>query len=434
MDAASSAHREVSGSVTDGDVSDKAHAGLGIFSRPALALALSAAAIAYLILLSESMGQRWKAMDYGQWYVSALALRHGTNPYTNDLAPLANRFGIVSEQRANYPPTFSLLFEPLTRFTPQSAYRFWKGLEFLSLALSLWVLVWKATSLDLWARLAVASLVVFFFPVSENIYCSEVSLLLLVLLLLMQRATQRGHDFVAGAALAVASLLKLYPIIALGYLALWKRWKTIGWTILITAIGLIFTVAVIDIRVSLSFFTRLGYLQDQAGPLSAAGMILHSFKFTIGLPSTTKMRIAYRILALAAQMVVLALAVKGTLKAQPDAAGEEHTFGLWLVAMVLVSPTAWAHYMVLFLPTLIQLASAVSQRTATPEALLCGIATYFIANVLGLLYVGSLRSKFFENALGLSSKSNLLYGLLSPCGILTMAIAYSLSTQVGAPH
>ena len=81
--------------------------------------------------------------------------------------------------------------------------------------------LWKATSLDLWARLAVASLVVFFFPVSENIYCSEVSLLLLVLLLLMQRATQRGHDFIAGAALALASLLKLYPIIALGYLALW---------------------------------------------------------------------------------------------------------------------------------------------------------------------------------------------------------------------
>ncbi len=61
-----------------------------------------------------------KFADFNHYYVSALALREGINPYVTRLDPMARSLGLdlAGINKASYPPTFLLCFEALTHLPP----------------------------------------------------------------------------------------------------------------------------------------------------------------------------------------------------------------------------------------------------------------------------------------------------------------------------
>jgi hypothetical protein len=92
--------------------------------RPYIFVSVSALALLYAGILLLSLGSRARTWDFSHYYVSALAMRQGINPYATSLAPLASSLGLDIKEidKATYPPTFILLFEPLTLLAPVSAY------------------------------------------------------------------------------------------------------------------------------------------------------------------------------------------------------------------------------------------------------------------------------------------------------------------------
>ncbi len=328
-------------------------------------------------------------MDFSQWYIYACAFHGGSDLYRTDLNQLATRLhmSLSGYDRANYPPTFILLLEPLSLLSPVHGYWIWTLFNLFLLARILQMLLGLEPGCSIWARLSIGFLMVLYFPVWEHFHFAQVQLLILYLLMSAMRSSRAGNHLRAGAVLGFACLLKVYPLVMLGYWIVKKQWRTLRYAIMSISFGAIVTLVLFGESNASAFVSRLGFLGGLIGPLSVTGMVSHTFKFLLPAGPNVVLSALCRICEAIAQLAVLCVAVYGTMIASHDRRGDERSFGLWLVATVLLTPTAWDHYMVLFLPVLVQLFIAAYMRAAPRIALWCGAAAYLWANAVGLAEV-----------------------------------------------
>jgi Glycosyltransferase family 87 len=144
-------------------------------TRPGIvALLWIGVALHFAVIIQQAAAHRTQ-WDFSHYYVSALAMRHGLNPYTTDLRPLGARLGLAGISRSSYPPSFILGFEPLTFLRPGTAWLTW-------LIVNLAALVWLV---DTWRGvrkpqiLAVAALALLYPPISINLFYSQTQILIL---------------------------------------------------------------------------------------------------------------------------------------------------------------------------------------------------------------------------------------------------------------
>lgn len=172
----------------------------------------------HVAILIHQAAARQTQWDFSHYYVSALAMREGLNPYLTDLRPLGARLGLEGINRSNYPPAFILSFEPLTLLTPHTAWLTWLILNLAALATTIvWLLEpWR----DLGKRriLVIAALALLYPPVSTSIFYSQTQILLLLMLVIVMRELASGCDVAAGLVLGFTGLLKIFPLIMAGYL------------------------------------------------------------------------------------------------------------------------------------------------------------------------------------------------------------------------
>jgi len=121
------------------------------------------------------------------------------------------------------PPTCALPVLPLTSLSPLTAKRVWLVLNLGFLGLALWSLH-GVTRLS-WRRLLLLSLMCVA-PLRANFLFGQYYVLVLLLVCVAYRASNRGHPFTSGMLLAAAGMLKLFPALFL-LLFLWKRdWRS----------------------------------------------------------------------------------------------------------------------------------------------------------------------------------------------------------------
>jgi len=387
---------------------------IGVLKRPPIATALAIVATSYLLLLLNSLRPRWRLLDFSNFYVAASAFLDGVNPYTADLGQLAARLNmdLGAEKFVNldYPPSFILIFLTLARLYPLVAYGIWTGLNFLTLAALLFLLIWRDPRFGGSLRVSLISLSVLFFPIEENLHFGQIQVLILILLLIAYRSARGGRDLMAGGAIAVASLLKVYPLIALGYFILWRRWRVVAYAAIGLVAGTLITVGMIGSEVSYGFLSRIQSLTAVAGPLSINRLVVRGFGVRGQGPFYVLTRLEKDI-AIAAKLAILGVTMAVTLNARPDRAGEERTFGLWLMAPVMLT-SGWANYLVFFLPTLVILGAAADEGSASAASLWCGAATYLWTTAIGFaILVPPLR-----DTLGYTLGQT--YGAFLPCGLL----------------
>ncbi len=413
------------------------HRSLMLFS-----VATSIAALFFIIVLLWGVRGHWRNRDFCQWYLCGLALKDNPSTlYSADLNVLANSFGmeLTSKENkgVNYPPTAVIFFEQLTWVSPQFAFRVFQVLEFVSLVLIIWLLVWDNTpTTHLWFKFFLSSLIAFFYPISEQMHQGVISIFLLVLLVLMMRSLRSGQDLLAGITLALACLIKLFPGLLLIYLIVCKKWRVLNWSIVFIVLGSALTVSVVGLHSTLAFVTKLGYLNTMNGPFSVKAFVLHLFRLAFGLPLGAGKFLAYEIVTALTELALVALAIKATLESAHDLKGQQYSFGMWLVIMVLMSPPAWAHYGVLFLPTLAQIAFAAYARAVPLLTVTLGIASYVFANLTGLLFVLSINASIIPILRHTEfdwSRMQGVYGLFFVCGVLVLATAYRLCVDRRSP-
>ncbi len=302
--------------------------------------------------------QGHRRSDFGIYYVWGYAMRHGVNPYTTDLGPLAASLGIDlgGFRHANYPALFILLFEPLTLLMPNGANLIWLGLNLALLFFSLELLLGRLPSGGRPCSRVLWALALLYQPVSSNFYLGQTQVLLLFLLIAALRCSEKGRDLAAGSLIGLAGLLKVFPLAALGVFVLGRRWRVV-----ISAMGVIFTglsltAVILGVRPTLGFVHTLGSVVDRRRIEFEDGRLISLNAFITRLLLSKHIaatgffadRATQRLVVAGVSVVAVALSTLATWNVR-SARELSAGFALWVVTAILVSPTAWHHYELLLL-------------------------------------------------------------------------------------
>lgn len=301
---------------------------------------------------------RVKGMDFQQDYLAAQRLRAGESLFTPftpaEVAALGVDEALGTGMRQNAHPPFAILVAaPLTLLPFPAAALVWTlGCAAALLAVG-WLIV-RELGLPLrgpW--LAVALLLLpSWYPVWLHMHLGQWTIPLLALIAGAWLCLRRGRDGRAGVLIALAALIKVYPLLLLGY-ALWRgRWRMAaagGATILALVLGH----SLVAPRDYVEYATQVAGATDAAwrvNPRNASLSTVSARLFAgsdeapalIDLPAAEQpARLAVYGLAAGAFGVALWRA-----RPRRDLTGE---FAALICAMALFSPLSWEHAIVLML-------------------------------------------------------------------------------------
>ena len=319
-----------------------------------LTLLLWSTAIGRLAMIAGSLRSRWLHWDFTWYYLPALALRSGIDPYTTDLRPFAQRLGFDTDMVvAHDTPTLLLMFEPLSRFNVETAYWIWIAIKLLAFAFALVLLLRK---LSFAAAMTFVAAAIIYEPVSVELYLSQTQLLILCLLALTLWSLETGRERSAGLLLALSALLRAYPLVMAGYLVMRRRWLALQYLIFGLAVGGFATLLLVP--PSLHWVRAVLVFGDAGFRSSYTNVSLSATVWRLLTLDGARVWRGVEIPIVLVELGLLAMSLRAVRSAE-----RERGFGLWVVTAVLLSPVAWIHYMVLLLVPFSQIASVAMQGT-----------------------------------------------------------------------
>jgi Glycosyltransferase family 87 len=353
---------------------------------------LAALAVLYIAVVIALLPKRATRWDFSHYYASALVLREGGDPYTTDLTPLGAKLGLTLRQidRGTYPPTFLLCISPLTRLSVWHAYIVWQTFSVACLIAGLAMLL-HDTVPPRAARWLVLG-VIFFGPMQLHLNLAQSQFMVFAMLVGAIIALERSREAEAGLIFAAAALLRAYPLAMAGYLVARRHWRTLGWMAAGLAAGSLITVAAVGLQNCLdfrtatklitarifleqpsnialgSFVSRMFWHLSDSGLIGPHELIRQGASFGSGL-----------ILGLAAFVITW---TRQDNEPDPD----RRAYSLWIATMILVSPTAWDHYLVLLVLPFVQItAAALAGRVDRAPVIACTVS-YVLGEVSFLIF------------------------------------------------
>jgi hypothetical protein len=310
------------------------------------ALAVAVAALVVWIYWTPADSRRMA--DFGADYISARAWVRGDNPY-DPLPELAERHLDVSlrtnmsaEWRNPHMPVQILATAPTAELPFSTAKNMWLLLSALCTGVGLYLvgreLDWSAA-----AALVAGAAGLIAPTVQADLLHVQVNGILMLLVVLAWRELRRGRDLRAGVLLGAATAIKLFPAFLLIVLLRQKRVRA-ALSQIVSAVALIgIGVVAVGGASALEFATiaapdNFERFRAYPGNLSLASLPFRLFD--IGPPAATLVA-----LAVCGLCALLALRTPARFSGDP--------FWAAVPWMVLASPIAWGHYMVMALPVLL---------------------------------------------------------------------------------
>ena len=328
---------------------------------------------------------RYDRMAFGVYYMWWKTFANGLDPWR-------------AQPPCNYTPAFVVWFSPLTRLPQQTAYWIWQCSQVVAFFAAVFTMIGECgrlTKVQLAALLAfVAALMPYF--LTSTIYEAEPSALLLLLLCGAWRLARHNREVAAGLMLALATVLKVYPVIAGGYFLFRRRFATVVWGAGFTLLGVTLSRPSLWIdslfHGAAPYFASLGWVQHGR----AISILLNVYEAwpalqSRGGPANTG------VLAVTATLTVCLIAICAliTRRARTDPIVDGITLGLWLAAMLLLSPLSWNHEVTLTLP--IYLFSAIGVVTAAPISIGgIALASLAIAGCAAAYYSTPIRNHHID--------------------------------------
>lgn len=368
--------------------------------RPPLKAALWAVAIISLAAVLVHLPARARSYDFSIFYTGAWSMRTGGNPYTESLYATAKRLGLHLGplKYANHTPTFILAFEPLTLLRPATVYWLWQGLSAAALAAALFLLLRGRRG-----ALVLAPLALLYPPVADNFLYAQFQLILLLMLVAMVRWMERGRDAPAGLMLALAGLLRAFPLGIAGYLLLRRRWAMFMWLCVGMAVGALVTWLMIGPR-CLGFVPAArwacGY-EFLALPVivSINAMVSRVFWYVLGPHLSTTVDTVRIVMGMVAELLVLAVTVRATLAMDGRPDRNWRLLSLWIATSIFISPNSQLHYLPLLFIPFVAVAAAAERGSVSRRAVLATGVSYALSVVscLGMSCVTILGSPQVQN-------------------------------------
>lgn len=259
-----------------------------------------------------------------------------------------------------HPPTSVALAMPLQGFDYPTAFFVWNISSLLALAVSVWLVIsGMGIRFSAWSSLPVVSVLLASDPLFQQVAQGQLNLFLLLLLVGIWSSTRRDRPIAAGAFLALAAAIKLFPGFILLYFLVRRQWRAVCSAAISFGLVTAATCLIVGTRTYHTYLTQVlpGATSWKAVWNNAS---IAGFWYKLFDPSGRDDRLSPLFLSptlattgtLVCVAIVVALLVRTILKSrsQRDA---DLAMGLTIVAMLLASPVTWEHYFLLLLVPLV---------------------------------------------------------------------------------
>jgi hypothetical protein len=191
-----------------------------------------------------------RAIDFGAYYVAGklMAETPAQSPYRIPLyadgrmqfivpaspdsqwQAAASHYHVATSMPFIYPPLVAVLLKPMARLSFDLGYLAWKAMS-VTLLLAGLAFALQVSGIPLTRRLAVVLEVGIFSssPILYDILLGQTGAVLLFLLSVSVWLLVRGHTALSALSFALATLIKLTPLLAIPILVLHRRWRWLGW-------------------------------------------------------------------------------------------------------------------------------------------------------------------------------------------------------------
>lgn len=298
-------------------------------------------------------------------------------------------------------------------------------------------------------------------PLAQTIQLGQASMSIFFLIMLSFWLLRRGHLGWAGAVLGLATMIKLLPIVLIGYFLLRLQWRVVGGAIAAMVVLLTGMTVVLGPQGVLAM--RAIVANGASDSMRFQNEALARMPMWIGValgghPSSFLLDVGYVLIGLVAiafvaGVVVVSRRARTAPALMPWLAPQDRRvrwsvptldllgYGWALCTMVLVSPIFWKHHASWLLPALIIcLGCALRQLSRDPSALPGGIMTYRIALVVVALVIGGYALTMVDLPYAFDSTSTIALGpsllhqplrpyfmLMRPLGTLLLWTASGMS-------
>jgi len=332
-------------------------------ARRALLFALSVVLISALYSRNQQGGL---TTDFPSFYAASGTLASGNNPYDiHCIQDYARGRGILQEVYPYlYPQFLASVIVPVTGLSPGLADRLWSALTIVMFATSavLMTLLAPASGPQSFAvggrssllEMALAGGLLLVLPLGENLLMGQVNALVLVCMTVAILGLDRetpGWEWSAGAALALATLVKVTPVLLILLFVARKKGRSLGGFALAMGGGIALSMAVSGAEVWRQFavfLPHMGYGRSIDGlfhPMSVANLSLSGFILRAAGSAGPPIRILVAMASALLAGSVLWAALK-----RPRVATLDGVLLAVLIAMVVISPYTWIHHLVFLYP------------------------------------------------------------------------------------
>jgi len=300
--------------------------------------------------------------DFIQEYLISKSVLAGVDPYLS-LPILADRFmgplpNLVFQHPTPHPPPVALLCLPLGWLSYEHAAVVWFIFELICLSVSVaFLLRWLGVEKMVVFSSLSAFLILVWTPIAHELIYGQLTAMLFLLMVGAWQALRSGKDIRGGIFLGTAVAVKLMPWPLIIFLMLRRNWRATFAAITTTMVANVAAVTLIG-------FDRVSHYYLKIG--STVSGLYHAYYFNFSLwtigwrifdgtgspvlggvnapPLFNAPAIAPFIsIVVSFSMLILGLAL--ALKVRDF----DNSFGIIICLMVLVSPVAWNHYLIITL-------------------------------------------------------------------------------------
>jgi alpha-1,2-mannosyltransferase len=271
-------------------------------------------------------------------------------------------------------------------------------------------------------------------PSFDSLAYGQIDIVLLFLMIVALLGLRSGRDAVTGLAIAVGSLLKLYPLLLVLFLAVRREWKgmawTAGWLVLLDGLS----TAVLGWREHVVYATQIlprigggtGWVENQTLNGFLSRLIAGALR-----PEPVRDRTIDLLTGVGFVLVAALSAWAASRPSDRRSSLFALQFGLFLVVMVMAVPAAWIHYeTVTILTVLILVWHAVDAPLGTASA-------FAAAAGFGLVAYGNQWS-FYDGSprpgLTTLALSRELYGLTLLWATVVLSAIRASSSPLSRPN
>jgi alpha-1,2-mannosyltransferase len=283
----------------------------------------------------------------------------------------------------SYPPFAVLPFLPFAALAWRHAVAAWLV---VSVALLAAAFVWtvRAAALSPVAALTLAAIFLVWEPLENSAALGQINALVLALLALFLWSLVSGRVVLGGAALGVATALRVHPALFIGWLAWRRKWLACGVALAVAVACTALATATVGWAATAEYATRVapqyGYatLPGQLGNLSLSGWIVatgHGLAPSVPLGT-------WRTVGMLASLAVLAVAAVAVRPSGPIVSARVlPELGLMTLVLLLVTPNTTINHLVFTLLPLAVLIEATLRDGSPARALWLALALVLIGAI-----------------------------------------------------